>query len=866
MTDGTAPTAALSPTLAELSEHGGLVGRAEDLAQLIAVLSEARVITLVGPGGAGKTRLAHALAATVGERPGGPKVVFADLTEAVTLEGALGAIAGALGAGLGTANAETGIEVAAEVLAARGDLLLILDNLEQLGETAGTLVSAWVERVPTLTVLGTSRSPIGAAGERRVELPPLSPERAIELFLARAADARSALKLNDADRALLREIVDALDRLPLAIELAAARLEVLTLTELKERLARDPEVLARPDREGRHGAMRTVLDASWRLLSAVERTALASLSVFRGGFELDAAQAVLGQGVSALDLVHALKRKSLIQAAAGGERQAMRYRLLETVRQLAAEKLEQGGGASAKEAPGARGDAGDDYRSNADAREVVRRHAEYFGQRSIEGLRSRDFTVLSDDIENLAAAVERGAALAPAAAARASLALDLVIASRGPLAARRRFLDAGYEAAEAAGDLELVARLLIARGDAARVQGEIDSAIIWIERAIEIAAELDDGPLRGRARSALGTAYFFQGDTARAQELWDHALLDLDPDTANVDRGIVLARLFALPIARGVFDLAHSARGREALDIFRKAGERRWENIARMNLAVLYSEVGELDRAEELLLQGLHAGRAVGDRISTTMYVFNLGLLELDRGDGPTAQQHLREAMADARETGDGRAAGIAAGCLGIALALEGQAEAAVPLLAEGRQVAEARGEAPPAALFAAWSAVVRGVSIPALGPEAKTNESFTQAVRILAGSDETPAGIHPRIAARYRKKTRSDAAGPALTLLHNGLRFRVDGAEEVDLSRRGSLRRMLLAFVDAREKTPGTTLDVHQLLDAGWPGERVLPEAGANRVYTAIRHLRNMGMKDVLVTRDGGYLLAPDVTIQRED
>src|SRR5690606_11525946 len=101
-------------------------------------LAEARVVTLVGPGGAGKTRLAHAFAASL-EETGGGRVVFVDLTEAVTLEGALGAIAGALGAGLGTANAETGIEIAAEVLAARGEMVLILDNIEQLGETAGTL-------------------------------------------------------------------------------------------------------------------------------------------------------------------------------------------------------------------------------------------------------------------------------------------------------------------------------------------------------------------------------------------------------------------------------------------------------------------------------------------------------------------------------------------------------------------------------------------------------------------------------------------------------------------------------------------------------------------------------------------------------
>jgi predicted ATPase/DNA-binding XRE family transcriptional regulator len=330
-----------------------LLGRERELAELKELLGEARLVTLTGTGGVGKTRLALALAAAVLERfPDG--VWLADLSGIADPQLVASLVMEALGV------RQSGDVPVIEALRYRlrtADLLLVLDSCEHLlGACAGVAV-ALLRSAPGLRVLATSREPLGIAGEVAYLLPPLAvpTERAetealtrapaVRLFLERASVAYRDTGLADTTIAAVARICRQLDGLPLAIELAAARTTVLSAEEIEAHLADRFRFLAyrRPATDPRHQALKAAINWSYELLSAEERHTFRQLSLFAGGFRLAEAAAVCcdGDEAVALDMVDRLTSKSLIIAepAAG----KTRYRLLETVRQYAAGQLAQAG-------------------------------------------------------------------------------------------------------------------------------------------------------------------------------------------------------------------------------------------------------------------------------------------------------------------------------------------------------------------------------------------------------------------------------------------------------------------------------------------------------------------------------------------
>ena len=337
-----------------------LIGRDDDLQRLRALLAASRVVSIVGAGGLGKTRLANSLARTADE-PAVYVVELAGVTAAADVAGEVGSALGvrdSVSRSVLTAEQRADVRSRIAQLLGQSPALLVLDNCEHLIGAVADLVAFLVAATPDLRVLTTSRAPLAIAAERVYLLGELGPVDAARLFTERATAARPSVRLTEA---LVTSIVARLDGLPLAIELAAARVRTMALEEIDRRLGDRFALLRGGDRSapGRHQTLFAVIDWSWNLLNAEERRALRRLALFRDGFTLAAAEAVLdvsagehagaGEHVGAgqpgtadsLAAVQGLVDQSLLsvrETPADG-----RYRMLETVREFGLLRLADAG-------------------------------------------------------------------------------------------------------------------------------------------------------------------------------------------------------------------------------------------------------------------------------------------------------------------------------------------------------------------------------------------------------------------------------------------------------------------------------------------------------------------------------------------
>ncbi|KUM80952.1 AfsR/SARP family transcriptional regulator [Streptomyces curacoi] len=335
------------------------VGRESDIEAIRGDLGTARLVTLLGPGGAGKTRLSQEAAERVRDSaPDGvwlaelapvddPKAVPDAVLTAVGARETVLYGAGAEAMRAGTDRHDDPVERLAEHCGRRR-MLLILDNCEHVVEAAARLVEELLERCPALTVLATSREPLGVPGELLRPVEPLPEPVALRLLADRGAAARPGFRVDadDETAAACAEICRRLDGLPLAIELAAARLRMLTPRQIADRLDDRFRLLTSGSRTvlPRQQTLRAVVDWSWELLDEGERDVLRRLSVFAGGCDLAAAEAVCGP--AALHSLGSLVDKTLVVATPlpdGEAGSGMRYRLLETVAEYAAERLDEAG-------------------------------------------------------------------------------------------------------------------------------------------------------------------------------------------------------------------------------------------------------------------------------------------------------------------------------------------------------------------------------------------------------------------------------------------------------------------------------------------------------------------------------------------
>ncbi|MEV6354344.1 BTAD domain-containing putative transcriptional regulator [Streptomyces hydrogenans] len=333
------------------------VGRDEEIAALRQDLAAARLVTLLGPGGAGKTRLSQEAAERVADTwPDG--VWAAELAPVRDPEAVPEAVLAALGAretvlrGAGAEELRTAGDPLSRLVehCAGRRMLLLLDNCEHVVGAAARLAESLLARCPGVRILATSREPLGVPGERLRPLGPLPEATALRLLGERGVAARPGFEVAE-DPAAAREIVRRLDGLPLAIELAAARLRMLSARQIADRLDDRFRLLTSGARTvlPRQQTLRAVVDWSWELLEGPERAVLRRLAVFTGGCDLEAAEAVCAgpEGADVLDVLGALVDKSLVVSAP--EESGTRFRLLETVAEYAGERLDEAGERAAVE-------------------------------------------------------------------------------------------------------------------------------------------------------------------------------------------------------------------------------------------------------------------------------------------------------------------------------------------------------------------------------------------------------------------------------------------------------------------------------------------------------------------------------------
>jgi predicted ATPase/transcriptional regulator with XRE-family HTH domain len=616
------------------------VGRASDVREVVGLLSEARLLTLTGAGGCGKTRLAaHAAVAGAGAHAAG--VWFVDLAPV----GDPGLVPQSVLTALGLREAPGREPVAAVAAHLRGRAaLLLLDNCEHLVEACAHLSEALLRSCPGLRVLATSREPLGVDGETIWRVPPLpvppagapaDPTRlrsyaAVRLFTERARTAQPAFALTAANAPAVAAVCRWLDGLPLALELAAARVPVLGVEGVSVRLGDAFHLLRRGARTAlpRHQTLRAMVDWSHNLLSAPEQTLFARLSVFAGAFGVEAAESVAaGDGVGpddVLDLLARLVEKSLVQAEDGG-----RFRLLETLRQYAAQRL----------------------RARGETDAVRARHAAHYlqlAERIWPQLRAGD---------------------AASALARLDAELDNI------RAALRWFADAG----EAADGL----RLLRASREHWYKRGRTVEQLLWMERFLDLPGAAASPPaVLADVLADTTQQVVMQGRPARWVELADRGIAAARAAEDPMLLVSVLARVAMVHLWRGE-GVALVRHLTEIEALCRAAGEPVIADLARADTAFAAFLAGDLDRARTLLGDRVAAARRAGLTQHLAMGLEWLGGVVLVGGDAAAAAPLLDESLALYRQVEDRFGEAHALLSLGFCAVVRGDAAGARRVLRE---------------------------------------------------------------------------------------------------------------------------------------------------------------------------------------
>ena len=660
-------------------DHTSFIGRASELERLTELVATHRLVTVLGMAGAGKTRLARRLANAQAEHlPGG--AWFVDLSDARTELDVISAVAETFELPV---PVDADVESVARALGQRlvGPALVVLDNFEQVVASAASDVGRWLDLVPHASLLVTSRQRLHLRGEVLLELPPLSDADALTLMFDRAAAVRPGAELSDDDRAILAEVVQRLDGIPLAIELAASRLGMMSPKQLQSRLNKRFRLLGDPrsDRPARHATLQAAFDWSWGLLEPAEQRALAALSVFEGGFTLEAAEDVLEHADPhapwTADLILGLRDKSFVAVDhhAGADR---RYRMLESVRDYAADKL----------------------RAERRTDEVRAHHAAYYvreGESLAAGLYGAAGLDRLHDLARERANLLVVAAQAPAASdrVRAALVLQPLLAARGPLAVLQRVLDDAILSARYGGEAGLdrsLGLLLGARAELANERGQWDAAERDAEEALQVA------PLRPEVRArALVTLARVRSQWGQHRAALDSVREALEACSRLGDRpleGRVRTTMARLLEFQECIDEADAEYDR-ALRILRRAGDRWSEGALLTTYASFQLQKRHApEAAEATAQQALELLLDIGDhrRCIHLLVGYATALVRLRRPEEALA--HLARARELAVEMGDRNREGHAASVMAWALLEEGELEAGEAAVAEASRLARRAG------------------------------------------------------------------------------------------------------------------------------------------------------------------------------
>lgn len=694
------------------------IGRAQAIAEIKRLLPTARLLTLTGPGGCGKSRLAVRIATELTPTfPDG--VVWVEL--AALTEPTLAAQVVAHTLGIPDQSGVAPLDAICDVLRTRR-LLLILDNCEHLIDTAARVVEAILVTCPGVRLLATSREALNIDGETAWVVSPLSlpthPDAsvdaieqsdAVRLFLDRAAAVVPSFALTPANVEAVTQICMRLDGIPLAIELAAARVKVLTPDDIAARLHDCFRLLTVGRRTAlpRHQTLQAAVDWSHDLLTEPERVLFRRLSVLAGGFTLETAEAICASaGIAAVDVLDLLARlvdKSLVVVV---EREAeTRYRLLEPLRQYAADRLITAG----------------------EERAIARRYRDWFVALAERSANLEDaaqaawlarFDAEYDNLRAvLRAAVEEHA---PDTIIRIGDALWMYWLIRGYLNEGRQWLESAL--AELSEPTTGQARALRAAGVLTFYLGEYDRAAQLLSRSLAMGIALDASTVIGEAHYALGTVAQARGDYGRSSEEYERSLPHFRAANATRGLGLALNGLGLMCLYRGERERA-VALCEEGSGCFRDIGDTRSLAGALTNLGIIAMDQGDYERATRLCEEGLTLRRRLGDRGGLAHTETILGRIAMETGDRTGAVAHYRAALALRQQTGEteGMLAPIeglaavasaegdptrAARLLGAAAALRTRVGSPLPPIDRAlydRTLAVARSQLSPSAFRVAW-------------------------------------------------------------------------------------------------------------------------------------------------------------------
>lgn len=878
-----------------------LIGRDEALAQVLDACQHERIVTLCGPAGVGKTVVAEHVATTRDD------ACICDLSDARGIDGAFSLLATTLGARLTDAQTPGDARVRLQASLKAQDIgLVVLDNCEHLRGDLQRVIDATLA-VEGITLLVTSREPLFIEGERRIQIEQLSPEDAIALLVERGREVVPDFSLDAENEACAKRVVEKLDRLPFAIELFASRLDVLSLLELEKRLQSPASVLKAPGgTRARHADVAAAIVCSWNLLTDDEKRVLLQMSAFKGGATFAALELALQSSAyvgNLLDDLSSLNRKYLAYTTRmpGVD---VRYHLLETVRVFLAQEIEEQ-------------ELYEDL-VVAHARALLDESLPH-AQKTAAGDRALD-----REAENLAAIVRRCPPFAPEAVASAAMLLSHHRALHGPLHAHLDALDQGIAACAKIDPKQrpkkaavvdtspqaiarLRARLLRARGDVLRKMGRIraadedlekalaegaaandpglvsaiessramaallggrsDEGVDLIQKAIAIATEAGDNRALGGALQRGGAIYLIRGNHPLVEEMCMRALSALEDredhrgktnaytylGIGRLDRGQHAATREAFTQARALYEQSDDAWSISVCDTY--LGLVDLDETVGAAIAGAALDVESLAASRERLSNAHRSAEFVGHARLAAFADAMCGVCAHFEGDLAEAERRCRRAVAKGMQLSDFLAVVIGAAHLAAVLADKGVREEATHWL----KTAEDRAPLLPNPASRAGLIAIDGLL-------AFHNGDTTRATERLAAAAGATHSVHLRLARALLAKaldvteTPSGERTAGLRVQSDGRKMGLPTGEEVDLSRRGPLRRILLALAKAHQR--GEAIDVNATVEAGWPGETLTADSGTARVYTAIRTLRRLGLEGWLLTRDDGYTLREDLAV----
>jgi predicted ATPase len=826
-------------------------GRSEELARLTQAFAQgARILTIVGPGGMGKTCLAQAAA----ERFSAP--LFVDLASARSTSTVLSTLLRALDLRPSSSPARNRERVLA---ALAGRSLLVLDNAERALDEVAELGPALASVLP---VVITSRESLRIPEETVLELGPLGTEAQRQMLLARTQAARAGASPSPEEQALLEEIARDLEGIPLALELAGSRLGVMSAATFASKLHRRFDLLVSSQRGGdpRHRTLRAALDASFELLSEDEQRVLAFISTCAGGFDLAAAEALLDGLLPAalvIAAVEGLQQKSwLVRKLNGPE---LRFELYETLRGYAEERLRERGEHTA----------------------AITRHAEHYLRLAAREspARERDNLLAAFSQDNLQSELR----------ARALLALEETLSATESSRVHRGLLDRLRGQPGLSPEQE--ARLTLARARASDKSGEAGPARAELREArrqaqrtsdrrlrLEIAtAEITFGYMHGATRGAvargrriarwaapigapkdqarflieLGVALHMAGEREEALRRYEEALRVAETAQDHDQIGRALACLGFLKQDRGALVEAEAAYQR-ALKIHDALGNRDVRGVVLGYLGNLERRKGRSASAERYYQRALGDLERIDDRPWIAVVRMDLGLLHLDQGRYAAAETELTRASSELAQIGHPELEAMTHSALSIAVASLGDHARAEPLLARAKVLLSAGSRAGFVALHAAWMELER-----AGAPAVSAARAVLSAHASHLGSDD-----YLRLASQLLERSLARYEAPELQSVFDrqGAYFALPGQGRVELE--GPLRRVLAALLHARVETPGAPISVQALARTGWPDEQILEAAAKNRVRVAIATLRSLGLRAALHTRGDGYLIPEELPL----